>query len=201
MWRDPQEVVSSLSKASQTSSFFKKKSLVLRSVLGFEEMQKDTLTLRRTNHAVLDFCYEELVENTERTLCSICAFLELPFDPAMMKLADADNSMLPAGEHHIRVKSGEISPTRHQAESSIDPIRSKIERYLERWRLQFGNQLESRRYWNRSHPRPPTTIEAAGDRFRYRLSCLWGEFIIPIIYGLAPTNLLRAYRRIRNKNL
>ena len=199
IWRNPRDTISSIFKAGKGSSFFSKRSLYIRSVLGLEKMQADALDLRRQGRAVFDLCYEDLIENQEVALRSICEFLEIPFDPVMLELGNADCSMLPPGEHHAKAKSGRVCPTVHSTEPSLQRIQPKIQRYLARWRERFQDQLDSKRYWSQAAKNAPGPIEILGDRLHYHWQCLLGERLTPFVYGLVPSGWLNRYRRARKK--
>jgi hypothetical protein len=201
IWRHPQAIISSLAKAARQNTFFRQRSLHLRSIIGFEKMQRDAIALRRQGHSVFDLCYEELVADPERMLRSICAFLDLPFEPGMLHLEEADLRMLPEGEHHRTLKSGSISRTAHAPDPALEPMQAKAQRYLARWRDLFGNSLASQRYWSEAHETKPDLLERAGDRARYRSTCLWRENIIPLVYGRVPITLLQEYRRARGRTV
>ena len=199
IWRNPKDVISSILHAGQTQYFFSSRSLPLRSLLGFEQMQNDVLSLRAQGIPIFDLCYEDLIENPETMLKSVCEYLELPFDPQMLNLEKADCSMLPPGEHHTKVKSGEVSRTSRASEPALGHIQAKIERYLGRWQARFQDQLVTRRYWREAGGGFPNGLEVLGDRLSYFATRFYCEQFTPLIYGLVPFFLLRAYRRWRGK--
>jgi len=199
IWRHPKGVTSSIFKAGQGNSFFKKRSLYIRSVVGLERMQEDAMALRRQGRLVFDFCYEDLVDDPESTLRSICAFLKIPFDPAMLEFKNVDSSMLPPGEHHAKVTSGAINPTVHVPEPALEAIHAKIQRYLVRWRKRFPDQLASRRYWSECDGNSPNRGEVLGDRLSYFGGRLISELLTPLLFGLTPRAWLERYRYRRTQ--
>ena len=199
IWRNPHSVISSIIAAGKNHYFFSNGSLPLRALMGFEQMQRDTLALRARNVGVFDLCYEDLSENPEPWLKSICEFLEIPFDPRMLELDHADYSMFPPGEHHAKVRSGQMRRSDRSAEAVQNPIQNKIPRYLSRWKALFGDRLASRRYWRHTDAKPPGWAEVALDQLNYNLARFYAEQFTPFIYGFFPLKALRLYRSWRGK--
>jgi glycosyltransferase involved in cell wall biosynthesis len=198
IWRNPHNVISSMSQAGEKDYFFSAQSLPLRMLIGFERMQADVLSLRTQGTAVFDLCYEDLVESPEIWLKSICAFLEIPFDPGMLELDRADCSMYPPGEHHLKVKSGRLMRTDRSKEPATNIVQKKIPRYISRWRAIFWDRLATKRYWFNSGEHI-SALEVASDRLRYNLLVFYAEQLTPFIYGFFPLRLLKAYRSRREK--
>jgi glycosyltransferase involved in cell wall biosynthesis len=192
-------VISSIISAGKKHYFFSDRSFPLRAIVGFEQMQADTLALRAQGTPVFDLCYESLVENPETWLKSICAFLEVPFDPGMLELDRADSSMFPPGEHHAKVKSGHLSRSDRSSGALADSLRQKIARYFQRWKTLFRDQLESRRYWEQTGEREPGRLEVLQDRIKYQAARFFSEQFTPFIYGFFPLRALQRYRAWRGK--
>lgn len=201
LWRNPQDVVSSLFSAARKEYFFRSKSLPLRAVLGLEKMQADVLALRNANVPVFDLCHEDLIENPEARLRSICTFLELPFDPRMLDLKKADCTMFPAGEHHEKAKGGQVLSGGVGKKHSPESFRRKVDGYLSRWKNRFGDQLATHRYWPEAAEVLPTSVELMWDRARYALALFYSERFTPFVYGVFPQPVLKAYRAFRRKSV
>jgi len=199
IWREPHSTISSINAAGKSHYFFSNASLPLRALIGFERTQADVLALRARNVPVFDLCYEDLAENAEATLKSICHFLEIPFNSRMLELDRADFSMFPPGEHHAKAKSGHLTSQIRSREVPTDPIQQKVPRYLSRWKQLFRDQLATKRYWPKAGGKEPGVIEAATDRIRYNLACFYAEQFTPFIYGFFPLTSLRRYRDWRGK--
>lgn len=199
IWRNPHSTISSILAAGKKHYFFSNSSLPLRALIGFEQLQADVLALRARNIPVFDLCYEDLAENPETLLKSICHFLEIPFIPRMLELDHADYSMFPLGEHHAKVRSGHLESSDRSRETSGDPIQQKIPGYLSRWKALFRDQLATRRYWPQTGEKPPLPFEVALDRFKYNLARFFSEQFTPFIYGFFPLSSLRVYRAWRGK--
>ena len=199
IWRNPTNVISSIIAAGKKHYFFSSPTFPLRALVGFEQMQSDVLALRAKGAAVFDLCYESLVEDPENWLKQICEFLEIPFDPGMLQLDHADCSMFPAGEHHIKAKSGHLERSDRQDTMRVDPMQNKVPHYFARWRGLFGDKLQTVRYWPRADGGKPGFLEVLADRFEYRVACLISEQFTPLIYGFFPLSALRRYRVWRGK--
>ncbi len=197
IWRDPQAVISSILNAGEKDYFFRSRSLPLRSLIGLEQMQADTLALRAQGVPIFDLCCEDLVENPEPLLRSICDFLELPFDSGMLDLTKADCSMFPPGEHQDKARSGRVQREPKAEATSPKLLSVKVGRYLLRWKTLFRDQLKTSRYWSKAEATPPTPLEVFNDNFDCALHRLYSEQIIPVIYGLLPLPWLATYRRFR----
>jgi len=197
IWRNPEDVISSILHAGRTHYFFRNHSLLLRSLIGFGKLQRDVLSCRARGTAILDFCYEDMISDPEATMKSICKFLELPFDPQMLDLEKADCTMFPPGEHHSRAKSGELKNISRPNSPALDQIRPKVWRYLTHWKAQFADQLSTRRYWSKANDLSPDPLEIFCDRFYYQCKRLYWEQLTPFIYGILPFLWLRTYRRWR----
>ena len=199
IWREPYGTISSIVAAGKKHYFFSNKSFPLRAIIGFEQMQRDVLAMRARGVSVFDLCYEDLAENPETWLKSICDFLEIPFDPRMLDLDQADYSMYPPGEHHAKVKSGHLMQSDRSHEALVHPMQKKIPRYLFRWKALFRDQLASRRYWQQAGDKEPGAFEVLHDSFEYKLARFSSEQFTPFIYGFFPLRLLELYRMWRGK--
>lgn len=200
IWRNPLGITSGIFNAGKGNCFFSKRSLHIRAVLGVEQLQNDTLSLRRQGRAIFDLCYEDLVDDPEGKLRSICDFLEIEFNPVMLELKNADSSMFPCGEHHSKAKSGRITATVHAPEPALQAIHAKINRYLARWRNRFHDKLASRRYWLEAAGDAPGLGEVIGDRLAYVTSRVVDERLTPSLFGILPQSWLQKYRRVRKNS-
>jgi hypothetical protein len=198
LWRNPLDVICSIFFARQKDGFFRNRSLPLQSILGFEQMQVDVLALRELGVPLFELCYENLVDNPEVWLKSICAFLELPFDPSMLQLERADCSMFHSGEHHSKAKSGHVIRVKWPPDPSLKSNESKIRGYLSRWKRRFRDKLATQRYWSDAIGSVPK-ITLIRDRIEYA----WVQFCLmrltPLVRGLCPKPILQYYRSYRSK--
>jgi len=199
IWRNPQNVISSIIEAGKKHHFFLNNSLPLRSIIGLEKMQEDVLALRAQGKAVYDLCFEELAEDPEAHLKSICNFLEIPFDPGMLDLDRADCSMFPPGEIHTKAKSGQVIKPTRAASPSPTPFDDKTKTYLRRWKERFGDRLATKLYWPEAGAQAPSIMGLAWDRLRYAVARTSTERFTPMVYGFLPLAWLRSYRALRGK--
>jgi len=197
IWRDPQNVVSSIIEAGKKDLFFSNRSLPLRSITGFEIMQEDVLALRARGTSVHDLCFEDLVEDPETHLKAICDFLEIPFDRRMLDLDQSDCSMFPPGEIHTKARSGRVIKSTKSREAPTTPFHAKIKAYLHRSKVRFGDQLATKRYWPEAGESGPSALRLADDRLSYTLTRIFSEQFVPMVYGLVPLSWLQLYRKWR----
>ncbi len=197
IWREPKAVISSIISAGKKDYFFRSRSLPLRSLVGFEQMQEDVLYLRSQGTPIFDFCCENLVENPESILRPICDFLEIPYEPEMLALERADYSMFPPGEHQDKARSGSVMQNADSPPPVQGELSGKAGRYLHRWKAKFQNQLTSRRYWPDASANPPGRLEVLIDKAYCKAHRFYSEQLIPVVYGVFPMVGLALYRRWR----
>jgi len=196
IWREPLGIITSILRTGKRDSFFRSKSLPLRTLTGFERMQADTLRLRAGGTPIYDLAYEDLIENPESVLRSICDFLELSFDPEMLDLSKADFSMFPPGEHHEKAKSGRLKREKSSSSSLPAPVSLWINRYRSHWQKRFGDQLSTRRYWIETNEHPFSQKKIWWDRVHSAISRFYAEQFVPGVYGLLPLSVLATYRQL-----
>jgi glycosyltransferase involved in cell wall biosynthesis len=199
IWRNPQDVLSSIVEAGKKHHFFSNSSLPNRSIIGFEKMQEAVLALRARGIPVHDLCFEDLAEHPETQLKSICKFLEIPFDPKMLELDQAECSMFPPGEIHTKAKSGRVIKPGQSQKAPQTPHQSKARAYLHRWKQRFGDRLATKLYWPEAAAEAPSAAELMRDRLLYDFARFYSERFTPIIYGSFPLAWLQIYRVWRGK--
>jgi hypothetical protein len=198
IFRDPADICRSIVRAGQKASWFARPGMCLRALLGYREMKRETEKLVGSGARVHQLQYEDLVRDPAAALHAICDFLELPYEPRMVSLEDADRSAIYNADHHAGVKSREIV-TAHQREEVLAPaLKLKIDRYVNFWRQ------ESEGNW----PVHPVSLNAAAglpswrervlDRLRYRLFRCF-DSVTAWIFSFAPISLLRAYRNYKHQ--
>lgn len=113
---------------------------------------------QRRYHELL---YEDLVQRPERTVRAMCAALDLPFDPAMLRYekAAADNRRTEAFPHHNRYVGRPLRP------GLRDWRRDMPDAAVRRFEAVAGDALAEFGYELRSHTRrPPLGTRLAGRR-------------------------------------
>jgi hypothetical protein len=197
IWRSPEGILRSIRRASDKSHWFRKRGMSLRALMGCREMKRQCDELRRRGVAVHEIQYEELVQDLEPVMRSICGFLGIPYDPAMTSLADADRSAIADGEHHAMVRSERVVATEtadgRQADILAPALRAKARRYVNRWRQETHGD------WPRYPQAADTTagmpglIERVKDRVLYRGYRVFDRLVL-LLYSVAPIALLQRYR-------
>jgi glycosyltransferase involved in cell wall biosynthesis len=115
----------------------------------------------------------------------------------MLDLEKADCSMLPAGEHHAKARSGRVDHSKQSPQPELERLRPKIGRYLQRWQTRFEDQLATSRYWGKADEQAPGMMEVLADQMRYHTSQFLHEQFTPFVYGVVPTSWLKMYRQMR----
>ena len=103
IWRDPAAICSSVIRAAKKAhSWFNRKGMWLRVLLGMEAMRIECNRLVRRGTRIHEMSYESLVRDPVETMEGICRFLEIPFVPQMASLEGADRSAIyEAGPHEM----------------------------------------------------------------------------------------------------
>ena len=197
IWRNPQNVISSILEAGKKDAFFHNSSLPLRSIVGFEKMQGDVLALRAKGRTIHDLCFEDLAANPESHLKAICKFLDLPFEARMLELDQADCSMFPLGEIHSKARSGQVLQPKRAKDIPKNQHTEKTASYLRRWRTRFGDRLATQAYWADAGDHSPSALSLTWDRLSYALARFYSERFTPAVFGSFPLAWLKTYRRWR----
>jgi hypothetical protein len=194
IWRDPASICRSVIRAAEGAhSWFQRRGMTLRVLLGMEAMRVECDHLLGRGVRIHELQYQSLVRNPVETMERICGFLGIPFVPEMASLDGADRSAIYEGGHHALVKGeGIVSST--QREEVLSPkLKSKIGRYLALW------QEEDRGRWLHGSVQlngdvvKPSPLERVSDRVRYRCLRLLDRAVI-VIYCFAPLWLLKRFR-------
>jgi hypothetical protein len=192
MLRDPADVCRSVMRA-QCDSFFAKRGMVLRALLGCRDLKRGYDALVAKGIQVYPVQYEDLVENPTAVMKGVCSFLEIEFSPRMASLKGSDRSAIYEGDHHEGVNSEEIVAGK-KSEVLPEDIRQKVARYIAYWKRESGG----------SWPRYPEAAEQASigtmfffervvDRIVYRGLRAFDQFVA-FVYSYLPMGVLRKYR-------
>ncbi len=199
IWRDPTAICSSIVRAASGSHYFARRGMILRALLGMEELKRGCDQLTRQGTPVHQLHYEDLVQDAAAEMTAICQFLNVPFDARMLSLEDADRSAIYLDEHHSLVNSKDIVSSARRPEALTASAKRKIQRYLRLWRDRSGGAWPL-------HParQPDAGIEAPRwfELWRDRASYLWfaryDSFVL-FLYSFLPLRILGGYRAIRNR--
>jgi hypothetical protein len=197
VWRGLRSVCASMAHASRTSSFFRKKGIFHRAILGNQRMKADSDDLRRRGARILEVHYEELVEDPRKVLTAVCMFLGVSFHPRMTSLSGADTSALFPGEHHSALRGEKILSQVDRRIVLAPSLERKIAGYLAHWRRTTGA-------WP-AYPLPdpqPSPSRAWSlrlwDQAFYRLLNLFDNVVL-LAFCFVPLAPLRFYRMCRDK--
>ncbi|HEY6769296.1 MAG TPA: sulfotransferase [Candidatus Sulfotelmatobacter sp.] len=192
IWRDPADVCRSVVRA-RSDSFFAKRGMVLRALLGCRDLKSGYDALIAKGIPVHAVQYEDLVADPAEIMQGVCRFLNVDFDRRMVSLKDADRSAIYDGGHHEKVNSEKIRAEKKKNEVLTPEVRAKVARYTAYWKK------ESVGSW----PRFPERAEAqAGilffaerwrDRLLYRSLRAFDQ-AVAFAYCYLPIGILRKYR-------
>ena len=198
IWRNPLDICRSIARAGEGPSWFKKRGMLLRGLLGYERMKVEFDRLQKMNVRIHELQYEELVREPGNTMQGVCNFLEIVFDPKMVSLRDADRSAIYEGEHHQMVNSERIVSNRKREEVLTPEFRQKVARYVGYWHSKYKGswphglqQLDGEQVGGWEH---------AIDDFRYRVMRLFDRSKV-IAFCYFPLPLLRGYRFLKYRNV
>jgi hypothetical protein len=194
IWRDPADVCRSMIRARTKSLRFQQKGLTHRALMGCQELGVERDRLLQRGFRVHEIHFEDLVRDTPKLMREICGFLEIPFDPRMATLHDADTSAIHPAEHNRLVKGEQIVASRKYDEVLPVRLKNKIERYKNLWKL-TESHLAAFPPSGENHKRP-SFAERLCDQLRYRCLKFWDLFVV-FAYSFLPLNLLRLYRSAR----
>jgi hypothetical protein len=197
IWRNPADVCRSIVRASE-DSFFGKSGMILRGLLGCRELKTGFDTLVARGVPVHEVRYEALIDDPSQVMAEVCTFLDLPFDPRMTNLQDADRSAIYAGEHHEMVKSERITTKAERDEALSAGVLRKIGRYVAFWHRQYGDRWPALPENDGSKPSRWFAAERIFDRWLYRGLRTFDQAVV-LLYCFAPLGLLKKYREMRGR--
>jgi hypothetical protein len=197
LWRDPADVSRSVVRA-RTDSFFARRGMVLRALLGCRDLKRGYDAMVANNIQVHSLNYEDLVADPVTSMQGVCAFLEVDFDRRMVSLKNADRSAIYDASHHEMVTSEKIVPGKKKAEVLTDKLRRKVARYVAYWKQESAGTFPA--YPKKSDQAVGSLffIERTVDQFAYRAFRKFDR-VVSLIYCYAPIGLLRKYRASKGR--
>jgi hypothetical protein len=195
IWRDLRDICRSIAKAAEEPSFFRRKGITLRAILGYRRMKVMSDRLLRDGVPVYQIHYEDLIRDPTAVMKGVSEFLQIPFDQTMTSLEGADRSAIGEGDHHSMVKSNRILGLRQNPNTLSPALNAKIERYIHLWRQQEGGTWPVYPESLHSVPSKPSVWERVSDQFAYRVLWLW-YYIIPAAYSCVPISVWESYRKL-----
>lgn len=197
IWRDPADVCRSVVRA-RTDSFFAKRGMILRALLGCRDLKSGCDTLIAQGVPVHQVQYEDLVANPAEVMDGVCRFLNIDFDRRMVSLKDADRSAIYEASHHEMVNSEKIVNGNKKAEVLPADVRHKVACYVSFWRR------ESQGAWPRFHDCPEVRpgvmffFERLVDRVLYRGLRAFDQ-AVAFAYCYLPIEVLQKYRASKGR--
>lgn len=200
IWRDPEEICSSVIRASATGLWFRRPGTAHKAMLASKTLKKQCEQLVAMGASVHQIHYRDLVENPSSTMRGICEFLQVPFTPAVTVLKKAEASAVFEGDHHALAKSGQIVAKKVREDDTLSPaFKKKIRRYKALWKAEFGDTwLLSQRFSENGGPKPGA-MEQAVDQARYLALRLW-DYSPRILFSILPMSVWQLYRRVKYKD-
>jgi Sulfotransferase family len=200
IWRSLDDICRSTARAAGQRSWFSRKGMAHRIVLGCRRMKLECERLASMGAPVHELHYEELVSDPAKAMARICRFLQIPFAPSMSSLRDADRSAIFDDGHHTMVKSAEIVSSQQRPEVLPPRLKAKIARYVNLWRDEYAGRWPV--YYNveDGYCRKPCLMERCSDRLIYNLLRAYDTMVV-FIYCFAPLSLLRTYRSLKMRTV
>jgi hypothetical protein len=192
IWRDPADVCRSVVRA-RSDSFFSKRGMMLRALLGCRDLKDGYDTLVAKQAQVCPVQYEDLVANPAAVMQRVCSFLDIEFDRRMVSLKDADRSAIYDAGHHEMVNSEKIVAGGKKPEVLPENIRRKVAGYIAHWKSESGGCWP--RYSESSNPSAGILFffERWVDRVLYRGLRAFDQ-LVALVYCYLPIGILRKYR-------
>jgi hypothetical protein len=196
IYRNPADICRSIVRAARKASWFSRSGMTLRALLGYAEMKKGADRLAEQGGQVHLLQYEELVREPEGVLKGICEFLQIPFDPRMVSLENAERSAIYEADHHANVKGKKIRPTGPREEVLPPALKKKIERYTHLWREEYAGAWPAYGEPDVSTAGNPNWLERLSDFLLYRSYRILDQAVL-LLYCFAPLSVLRTYREMK----
>ena len=199
IWRDPAAICNSVLRAAKrVHSWFNRKGMCLRVLLGMQAMRTECDRLVRRGARLYELSYESLVRNPTGTMKEICRFLEIPFIPEMASLEGADRSAIYADGPHEQVRSERITSSPRRTDVLPEKLKRKITRYLAFWHETYGDRWPQIPHPQTSEGSKPSLVERVSDKVRYGYLRLLDAAVI-LVYCFAPIWLLRRFRSLKHQ--
>jgi Sulfotransferase family len=197
IWRDLRDICQSVLQAAHGPTFFRRKGMILRVLLGYREMKSQCDYLVAHGVPVHQIHYEELVRDPAVTMQAICQFLQIPFEPKMTSLHGADRSAIDDVRHHSLVKGERIVRSRKNSKTLLPTLKHKVERYLFMWREQFQGAWPVYPESLNGTKAGPSFRERVRDQVAYDILSFW-HHAAPVVFSLVPLKLWGQYRKFIN---
>jgi hypothetical protein len=220
IWRDLADTCRSIVRASEGSTFFAKRGITHRALIGYRRLKRECDALVRGGIPLHQLQYEELVQSPDAVMRGICSFLRIPFDSRMASLAGADRSAIYEAPQHAGVKSEKIgvreprnndlrdSDVHNNGSGNNDSRKNgmrdmpaafgqKIGRYVAYWKKESAGSWPVHPH-SAGDAEPANFLERAGDEFYFRALRALDRFTA-FVYCYAPIAVLRRYRSAKTQ--
>jgi hypothetical protein len=198
LWRDLRGVMGSVAQAAVTDLAFSR--LLARPakvLLGNEKLRQACDSLKAQRRLVHEVNYEDLTSNTSDCMRQMCKFLEIPFEDKIMSLDGSDRSAVRSGQHHALVRGERIVGQRKPVLVLAPALRTKIDRYICRWKRRYHGKWPKYPLDLPEGTRPPSSLELWRDRFTYQSQRVWDKIVIVILHQIRPRVYPKKYVRRR----
>ena len=197
LWRDPADVCRSVVRA-RSDSFFAKRGMVLRALLGCRDLKSGYDTLAANDSQIYPVQYEDLVANPAAVMQGVCSFLEIEFDRRMVSLKDADRSAIYDAGHHEMVNSEKIVAGKKKPEVLPEDIRHKVATYIAYWKQESGGSWPQYPESSTASPGFMFFVERLVDSVLYRGLRAFDQ-LVALLYSYVPIGMLRKYRASKGR--
>jgi Sulfotransferase family len=195
IWRHPVETYRSILLAGRTSAFFRKSGMLHRLIYHQEQLINQSIWLAKRDARVRHINYDDLVDRPEQICRSLCEFLEVKFEPAMLELAKADFSAVYDVPHQNHLRKGVIERQKFSEEIVPTAVKQKLERFHKRWQRRFGRPLAAKAA-AAAQPEP-----ALPELWRHKtlgFGLHLGSSLKRLGFEFLPLPWLRTYRSFKN---
>jgi len=199
IWRDLSDVCRSMINARDGSSYFRKRGIMHRAVIGYHKLKQGCDTLSRMGVPLHQIQYEEMIQKPEVVLGGICKFLDIRFDQRMTQLDGADRSAIYNAAHHSGVKSDKIGLDKKRKEVLSPALKRKIESYVAYWKEEYGSTWPMYPQSANSGVGQPGMLRRSMDKALFRGLREFDKFT-SYVYCYAPIGLLRGYRSMKARS-
>jgi Sulfotransferase family len=191
IWRDPVEIYRSVQMAGRTTSFFGRPGMLSRLVVYQEKMLEQAAKLEKAGTRIHHVTYSDLVDKTSEVCEGICEFLNVPFNPRMMALDEADLSAVYYAPQHQHLRRGVIQRREIAGEVLDSNTTRKLERFRNRWsrlnRAWFPEKKPA------AEVSEPSFLELNYHRAVGNALCVWDD-TKRALFEFLPITWLRTYR-------
>ena len=197
IWRDPADVCRSVVRA-QNDSFFARRGMVLRALLGCRDLKRGYDTLVARGAQVYPVQYEDLVTDPAAVMQGVCSFLDIKFERRMVSLRGADRSAIYDGGHHELVNSEKIVAGKKKPEVLPEDIRRKVANYIAVWKKEYDGAWPRYPETCTANPGILFFFERMAEGVLYR-SLRSFDQLVALLYCYLPLDMLRKYRASKSR--